>query len=70
MNLNIDFPNGPTLAYATTSDTGDRIVQYIDRAAVEDPRERAICRALLQHAMDLLDRTEPSRPVAARRSQP
>jgi hypothetical protein len=68
--VSTELPNGPTLAYTTTKDNGDRIVQYVDRAALEDSRERAICRALLQHAVDLLDRTEPTRPVAARRSQP
>lgn len=43
---------GPALIYA--SSTGDAIT-LVDHAVVTDPRERAICRALLVHALALLD---------------
>ncbi|MYY79715.1 MULTISPECIES: hypothetical protein [unclassified Streptomyces] len=65
MTLHADFPAGPTITFTTTKDNGDRLTQFVDRSALEDPRERAICRALLQHALDLLDRSEPTRPVNA-----
>lgn len=34
----------------------------VDREALSDPRERAICRALLLHALALLDASEPANP--------
>ncbi|MER6602527.1 hypothetical protein [Streptomyces parvus] len=43
---------GPCLLYA--SSRGDTITP-VDHAVVTDPRERAICRALLVHALALLD---------------
>lgn len=59
-----DFPPGPLLAYVTDADEGTHRVRLIDRAAIEDPRERAICRGLLLHALALLDESEPTRAVA------
>ena len=57
------FPPGPTLAYITSRDGDPEIhrVQLVDREAPEDPRERAICRALLLHALRLLEASEPAR---------
>jgi hypothetical protein len=46
---------------------GTHTVHPIDRLAPEDPRERAICRALLQHAIALLDATEPTNPNGSSR---
>ncbi|SCD42804.1 hypothetical protein GA0115253_1004512 [Streptomyces sp. Termitarium-T10T-6] len=43
---------GPCVVYA--SSTGDAIT-LVDHMTVSDPRERAICRALLVHALALLD---------------
>ncbi|MEU0625016.1 hypothetical protein ABZ329_29665 [Streptomyces rubiginosohelvolus] len=43
---------GPCVVYA--SSTGDAIT-LVDHTVVTDPRERAICRALLVHALALLD---------------
>lgn len=43
---------GPCIVYA--SSTGDAIT-LADQMVVSDPRERAICRALLVHALALLD---------------
>ncbi|MFB9558673.1 hypothetical protein [Streptomyces roseoviridis] len=59
---------GPQLIY-TSYDPKDGTVTLvpIDRAAVEDPRERALCRALLLHALALLDASEPTRPNGSAR---
>ncbi|MET9055259.1 hypothetical protein ABZW50_29340 [Streptomyces bacillaris] len=43
---------GPCVIYA--SSTGDAIT-LVDQMVVSDPRERAICRALLVHALALID---------------
>jgi hypothetical protein len=45
----------PRLVYAHTDGQG---VTNVDRAPVNDPRERALCRALLTHALRLLDESE------------
>jgi len=56
---------GPALLYTTSVDNqGTQAVQRIDLGSLEDPRERAICRALLHHALALLDASEPARRVA------
>ncbi|MFI5687857.1 hypothetical protein [Streptomyces sp. NPDC051636] len=66
-----DLNPGPHLVYRSTRDLdGTRTHYLIDMAAPEDPRERAICRALLQHALSLLDATEPARRTAVRGEQP
>lgn len=36
----------------------DMLVAYPDREVVADKRERAICKALLQHALDLIEEAE------------
>jgi hypothetical protein len=63
-----DFPaiTGPALIYTTSVDNkGAQAVQRIDLDSPGDPRERAICRALLHHALALLDASEPTRPAPA-----
>ncbi|WP_030764830.1 hypothetical protein [Streptomyces sp. NRRL F-2664] len=50
---------GPTLVYLSTYGTA---ITKVDEQAPADPRERAICRALLQHALALLDASEPTNP--------
>lgn len=56
---------GPALQYTTSAGNhGGQAVQRIDIDSPSDPsdlRERAICRALLHHALALLDATEPPR---------
>jgi len=65
-DLTIPAQNGPGLYYASAQQlSGTATVTAIDRQAVEDPRERALCRALLLHALAELDRTEPTREAAA-----
>lgn len=57
-------PTGPALLYtgSVNSQSANAVlVLRVDLDAVADPRERAICRALLQHALALLDATEPTR---------
>jgi hypothetical protein len=54
---------GPHLVYRSTRDNDLRTHALIDREALTDPRERAICRALLLHALALLEDSEPSRLV-------
>jgi hypothetical protein len=64
---------GPALFYVTTQQAdATQSVQRIDLDYTGDPRERAICRALLHHALALLDASEPARrapsgPVEGRR---
>ncbi|MEV0112807.1 hypothetical protein AB0H77_06060 [Streptomyces sp. NPDC050844] len=62
-----DLNPGPHLVYRSAVDSdGTRLHALIDQEPISNPRERAICRALLQHALLLLDASEPTRPVAAR----
>lgn len=51
---------GPCLVYASSD---AQAVTLVDHQVVTDPRERAICRALLVHALALLDAAaeEPTR---------
>ena len=58
-DLTIPAQRGPALYYAST-EAGDGIatVTRIDRQPPEDLRERALCRALLTHALTLLDQAE------------
>lgn len=53
-------PPGPRLEYvgSPTPDGAVLTTYAIDRTPVDDPRERAICRALLVHALALLDAQE------------
>ncbi|MFJ3097383.1 hypothetical protein [Streptomyces hydrogenans] len=56
-------PNeGPQLIYSSY-DPKDGTVTLVpvDRTPVDDPRERALCRALLTHALQLLAESEPTR---------
>lgn len=53
---------GPTLLYVHTDEGSST---FVDKQPPDDPRERAICRALLLHALALLDETEPARRAAA-----
>jgi len=56
------YPTGPVLTYTSTlNDDGTQESIHIDRVPVADPRERALCRALLLHAIALLDASEPTR---------
>ncbi|MFI1957025.1 hypothetical protein ACH46L_03790 [Streptomyces althioticus] len=57
---------GPTLLYVHDRQIGDST--FVDQQAPTDPRERALCRALLVHALALLDATEPAQPTARERS--
>lgn len=58
---------GPGLVYTGAPHEGTQTSIRVDMGALEDPRERAICLALLHHALALLDDTEPARhaPVGA-----
>ena len=62
-----DLNPGPHIVYRSTRDLdGTRTHALIDIQALDDPRERAICRALLHHALTLLDASEPTRSTAMR----
>lgn len=50
--ITITSDRGPSLVYASSD---ARSATPVDQQAVSDPRERAICRALLVHALALLD---------------
>ncbi|MFE6080009.1 hypothetical protein [Streptomyces virginiae] len=50
----------PALTYHGSENLDGTHTTYpVDRYVPDDPRERAICRALLQHALNLLDASEP-----------
>jgi hypothetical protein len=54
--------SGPALFYLCTQEyDGGQTIRRVDLSAAEGIRERAICRALLHHALALLDATEPAR---------
>ncbi|MGW3196279.1 hypothetical protein ACWDBD_17170 [Streptomyces sp. NPDC001118] len=61
-----DTPTGPALTYTTSQDTdGVQRTVPIDRETLTDPRERALCKALLWHALKLVeeaDRAAGGRP--------
>lgn len=59
-SITISLDQGPALVYLHSDrDT----VTIVDKAAVSgNRRERAICRALLLTALELLDATEPTNP--------
>ncbi|MEH0402914.1 hypothetical protein ACFY7V_03745 [[Kitasatospora] papulosa] len=54
-------PPGPRLEYVSSPGLdGSYVTTYaVDRMPLDDPRERTICRGLLLHALDLLDKQEP-----------
>jgi hypothetical protein len=58
-----DRDPGPHIVYRSALDHDTRTHALIDREALTDPRERAICRALLLHALALLEATEAPRRV-------
>jgi hypothetical protein len=65
------LPNGPYLAYGVAdAPDGTHEVRMIDREALDNPRERAICRALLLHAIALLDESELTRELGISRLEP
>ncbi|WP_405554297.1 hypothetical protein [Streptomyces sp. NBC_01171] len=50
---------GPRLTFTAGPDrNGSEQLIDVDRHAPTDPRERALCRALLTHALRLLDESE------------
>lgn len=58
--ISISLTAGPCLTYLHSD---QQTASIVDRHAITgDRRERAICRALLQTALDLLDDTEPTNP--------
>jgi hypothetical protein len=46
---------GPELAYSYISSDGIRTHYRVDLEALADPRERAVCSALLMHALALIN---------------
>ncbi len=62
-SISIPFSSGPTLAYIHSENDTATLVDRIP-VANDNLRERAICRALLQTALKLLDDSEPAGPVA------
>ncbi|GHC36861.1 MULTISPECIES: hypothetical protein [Streptomyces rochei group] len=51
--------HGPALVYISSPAlNGTHAIARVDLNAVETPRERALCRALLHHALALLDDAE------------
>lgn len=58
-DITLPAQRGPGLYYASSEQPdGTSTVTRIDKQPPEDPRERALCRALLMHALALLDRAE------------
>lgn len=55
----LDPAVGTGLVFVSTpTSTGNRVVSFPDRQAVADRRDRAICKALLRHALDLIEEAE------------
>lgn len=53
---------GPRLTFtAGPGPSGTEAYIDVDRVAPSDPRDRALCRALLTHALRLLDEAEADR---------
>lgn len=55
LDIGISGDCGPTLLYVHTDEGSST---FVDKAPPDDPRERAICRALLLHALRVLDAVE------------
>ena len=55
---------GPAITYTFTDITGATLIAPVDRDPLADPRERAICKALLWRALKLIEDAdrEDSRP--------
>ncbi len=61
--ITIPATGGPKLLFVSSGARGlHTTVTHIDTTAVEDPRERALCRALLLYALALLDASELANP--------
>ncbi|MFD1656960.1 hypothetical protein ACFSL4_01595 [Streptomyces caeni] len=52
------LPPGPALLFIGADDGLVHTIHLVDRVPVRDPRDRALCRALLQHALTLVDQAE------------
>ena len=61
-SISIPFASGPTLAYIHSEDDTATLIDRIPVTS-DKHRERAICRALLQTALKLLDDSEPTSPT-------
>ncbi len=58
-DITLPAQRGPGLDYLSTERAnGTHEIVRADWQPPEDPRERALCRALLVHALALLDQTE------------
>ncbi len=58
-DITLPAQRGPGLYYLSSEQAdGTHTVTRIDRQPPEELRERALCRALLTHALALLDQTE------------
>lgn len=55
LDIGIKGDCGPTLLYVHTEHGSST---FVDKTAPTDPRERALCRALLVHALTVLDAAE------------
>lgn len=53
----LPFPAGPRLIYVSSRGP-DPVCTNVDEQAVDDARERRLCRALLTHALEILDKAE------------
>ncbi|WP_327377977.1 hypothetical protein OG393_30865 [Streptomyces sp. NBC_01216] len=67
--ITIRVDRGPQLIYTSYDQADDNKLTRVpvDRVPVDDPRERALCRALLLHALTLLDASEPTRTTGSAR---
>ncbi|MEU7416677.1 hypothetical protein [Streptomyces antibioticus] len=62
-DITLPAQQGPGLYYVSSEQPdGTTTVTRIDRQPPDDPRERALCRALLLHALAELDRANRSHP--------
>lgn len=56
--------SGPSLFYVTPMEADVRTITRIDQSAPHGLRDRFLCRALIIHALDVLDRHERTEPTA------
>ncbi len=54
--------SGPALYFLTPSERDRRTITHINRAAPADPWQRQVCRPLIGHALDVLDRQARTLP--------
>lgn len=64
--IGVPVDAGPALLYVHDRQAGDST--FVDQQAPTDPRERALCRALLLHALALLDTAEAAHSAERGRS--